>query len=87
MIYYQLQGELRDDVYITNQFPVPSLFDENIIMRPGSFAQADFVVFQNRGTSYGPEGLDGPLANWLAEREPDFAIIHNAVPLVEVYQQ
>ena len=87
MVYYQLQDDLRDDVYISAEFPVPSLFDETIVMRQKTFAQADFVVFQNRGTSYGPEGLDGPLAKWLAQREPDFRVSHKAVPLIEVYQR
>ena len=87
MIYYQLQGELRDDIGITAPFAVPSLFDETIKMRQKSFTQADFVVFQNRGTTFGEEGLDSAFAKWMAQREPDFEITHNGVSLIAVYQR
>lgn len=87
MVYYQLQGQLRDDIGIAAPFAVSSLFDETIKMRQKSFEQADFIVFQNRGTTYGEKGLDSELAKWIAAREPDFMISHNDVPLIEVYQR
>ena len=87
MYYYQRQGQLRDDIQFTSTYPAASIFDEEIktVQRP--FSRADFVVFQNRGTTFGAEGLDSPYANWLAKQEPDFEFAYGDVPLIAVYQK
>ena len=87
MIYYQLQGQLRDDIKFAAEFPVPSIFDETIKMQVESFTRADFVVFQNRGTAFGEEGLESVYALWLGMQEPDFTMWHGNVPLIMVYQR
>ena len=87
MYYYQRQGQLRDDIQFTSTYPATSIFDDAIktVQRP--FSRADFVVFQNRGTTFGAEGLDSPYANWLAKQEPDFEFAYGDVPLIAVYQK
>jgi hypothetical protein len=87
MIYYQLQGQLRDDIMFTVPFPTTSLFGDDIEISTRPFTSADFIVFQNRGTTFGPEGFDSPLARWLALYEPDFVMAHGDVSLIEVYQR
>ena len=87
MYYYQRQGQLRDDLKFTSTYPATSIFDEEVktVQRP--FSRADFVVFQNRGSTFGEEGLDSAYAKWLAVREPDFEFTHGNVPLIAVYQR
>jgi hypothetical protein len=87
MIYYQLQGQLRDDIMFTVPFPTTSLFGDDIEISTRPFTSADFIVFQNRGTTFGPEGFDSPLARWLALYEPDFVMAYGDVSLIEVYQR
>ena len=87
MIYYQRQGLLRDDIHFAAPFNIPSVFDESIFTTLTPFNWADFVVFQNRGTSYGEMGLDSPIARWMAIQEPDYELAHDGVPLIRVYKQ
>ena len=87
MIYYQLQGLLQNDIDFTAPFPVSSIFDENLKMRTTPFSRADFVVFQNRGSTFGEGGLESPYAKWLAKQEADFEFAHEDVPLIMVYKK
>lgn len=87
MIYYQLQGQLRDDIFFTSPLPTTSIFDNRIRTVAQNFILTDFVIFQNRGTSYGEFGLDGPYAKWLALQEPEFEMVHDGVRLMAVYRR
>ena len=88
MIYYQLQGQLRDDIFFASPSPTTSLFDSRYRTVTQNFAMTDFVVFQNRGTSYGELGLDSPYAKWIAQREPKFEMTtHDGVRLIAIYQR
>jgi hypothetical protein len=86
MYYYQRQGQLRDDIRFTSTYPAASIYDDSIKTVQQRFNKADFVVFQNRGTTFGIEGLNSAYAKWLAKQEPDFEMLHGDVPLIAVYQ-
>ena len=87
MVYYQLHGELRDDIRISSPQPVKSILDDSISLRPISYKQADFVVLQHRQTSYAEGGQAYPILAWLDGREPDFRFEHQEIPLIDVYRQ
>jgi 4-amino-4-deoxy-L-arabinose transferase-like glycosyltransferase len=87
MVYYQLQGLLRDDIYFTAPFPTTSIFDQTIRMQIVPYDKADFVVFQNRGTTFGSPELGQPYADWLAAREADYEWVGGGVPLISVYER
>ncbi len=87
MYYYQRQGLLRDDLVFTSTYPATSIYDEAIKTSQRPFSRADFVVLHSRSTTFGPEGLDSPLAKWLAKQEPDFEMVQDGVPLIRVYQK
>ena len=87
MYYYQRQGLLRDDLVFTSTYPSNSIYDKTIKTSQRPFSRADFVIFQNRGSTFGPEGLDSPYAKWLTMGEPDFEMVQDGVPLIRVYQK
>ncbi|MBE2220456.1 MAG: glycosyltransferase family 39 protein [Anaerolineae bacterium] len=87
MYYYQRQGQLRDDILFTSTYPARSIFNSDVATSQKPFSRADFVVFQNRGTTFGVDGLDSSYAKWLAKQEPDFEFAYGDVPLIVVYQK
>ena len=86
MIYYQLQGRLRDDLRFTAPGEVASLFDPAIVTVEAEFYEADFVVFQHRQTTLKEEGLRHPILRWMELRSPVYELRHDGVPLISVYQ-
>ncbi len=85
MVYYQQQGQLRDDLRFTAPFRVPSILDEQVFTVPVSIEDVDFVVSQSRQTTLGPEGRDSALAKWLAVNEPDYVFDYGNTRLIAVY--
>ncbi len=86
MVYYQSQGQLRDDVWIAAPQSVGTLLNTKNTVRQASFMNADFVVLQHRETSFA-EGADNEaISAWLAEREIAFQFNYRDIPLIEVYQ-
>ena len=86
MIYYQLHGQLRDDIHFAGPEVVPSVLDNRILTKRASYPQTDFVVFQNRLTTLRHRGLDNPMVDWLAAHTPEFEKRHGDVPLISVYR-
>jgi 4-amino-4-deoxy-L-arabinose transferase-like glycosyltransferase len=87
MVYYQLQGLLRDDIHFAAPYPVSSIYDEKIKMKVVPYNRADFVVFQNRGSTFGSPDLGIKYAEWLAEQEADYEWVGDGVPLISIYQR
>ena len=87
MVYYQLQGLLRDDIHFAAPYPVSSIYDEKIKMKVVPYNRADFVVFQNRGSTFGSPDLGIKYAKWLAEQEADYEWVGDGVPLISIYQR
>jgi hypothetical protein len=87
MVYYQLQGYLRDDVYIATPEYASSIFGQDAQLREEWYTDADFVVIQYRQTSIGEDPATSDILAWAAAREPDVRVSYRGVPLMDVYQR
>ncbi len=86
MVYYQLHGLLRDDLWIATPPYATSILTPDARLREQSFDQADFVVLQYRQTAIGEDPSQSPILAWIASREPGFRISYRGIPLMDVYQ-
>jgi hypothetical protein len=88
MVYYQMHGRLRDDVYISVPPYGTSILDGgNMYLREVLYKKSDFVVVHHRQTSYVEGGAAYPIMEWLGDREADFSYSYQGVPLIDVYQK
>jgi hypothetical protein len=87
MVYYQLHGQLRADVWIATPPGGRSLLDTRAPLIMAPYRQADFIVLQHRQTSYAKGGLAYPIMQWLDGQEPDFRFSYQDIPLIDVYHQ
>ncbi|MBN1582950.1 MAG: glycosyltransferase family 39 protein [Anaerolineae bacterium] len=87
MIYYQLQGRLRDDLRFAGPGEIPSLFDPAIVTVEAEFYEADFVIFQHRQTMFKEQGLDHPIVRWMELHTPELEVRFDSVPLISVYKR
>jgi len=87
MVYYQLQGRLRDDIWIATPPYASSILSQDAQLREQWYNDADFVVIQYRQTSIGEDPSTSDILAWAASREPDVRISYLGVPLVDVYQK
>jgi hypothetical protein len=87
MIYYQLHGKLRNDVWISVPLGGRSLLDRRAPLFYIPYQQANFVVLQHRQTSYAKGGLAYPILKWFEGQEPDFRFSYQKTPLIDVYRQ
>jgi 4-amino-4-deoxy-L-arabinose transferase-like glycosyltransferase len=94
MIYYQLHGRLRDDVQIAfPPFSQSDLFPEYGAPTAATHDGSDFVVVQYRQTTIGSTtenpGSDSfsphPDSEWLDAHEPEFQLVYDGVPIMEIY--
>ncbi len=86
MVYYQLQGRLRDDVWIATPPYATSILTPDARLLVREFYEADFVVVHYRQTSIGEDPATSPILAWVTSREPDVRISYLGVPLLDVYQ-
>jgi hypothetical protein len=89
MIYYQLHGRLRPDVWIANPYQAESVFSDARTLRPSvTFGSADFVVFDYHQSYFASPPDTVPLTpQWLSAHrgKPVFQLSHQGVPLMEIY--
>jgi hypothetical protein len=85
MTYYQLQGQLRDDVLILMPEWGSTVFGNQARLRKANFAWAEFIVLQYRQTGLVEGGHGYGVLDWVSEETPDIQVAHNGIPLVEVY--
>jgi hypothetical protein len=89
MIYYQLQGRLRPDVWIANPYQAESVFSDARTLRPSvTYRSADFVVFDYHQSYFAGPPDTAPLTpQWLSTHrgKPVFQLSHQGVPLMEIY--
>ncbi|MEJ2549127.1 MAG: glycosyltransferase family 39 protein [Anaerolineales bacterium] len=86
MVYYQVHGLLRDDVWIATPPYATSIVTPDARLREQSFTQADFVVLHYRQTFIGEDPASSPLLAWIESREPALRISYRGIPLMDVYQ-
>ncbi len=87
MVYYQVHGQLRDDVLIAAPAMVLSEVTPKANLITRDFKSADFIVLQYRQTSTIEGGASYETITWLADRQPDLQYSFKGIPLLEVYQR
>ena len=79
LIYYQLHGLLRPDLQIANgPNAIPAY--PGFRLNPDTFAEADYVVIQNRQS-----GLYRALRTWMQARTPIYEVRYHKLRLIGVY--
>lgn len=81
LIYYQLHGQLRQDLQIALGPDARPAF-RDFRLNPSTFEEADYVVIQNRQS-----GLYTALRTWLQSRQPIYEVKHRRLNLTSVYAQ
>jgi 4-amino-4-deoxy-L-arabinose transferase-like glycosyltransferase len=83
MFYYQLQGQLRDDLQITWPEEAASVFGPARAEGcPLAIGEADYVVLQHRQT-----GIDDEIESCVRGRTPVYQISRQGVPLLDIYER
>jgi hypothetical protein len=86
LIYYQMHGRLRQDIFILNDSPAYSIFGaqspQPIV---GNIFTADWIIFDYRQTQYGPRGLEYPPLQALKNQTPVYEVSYQVIPLMELY--
>jgi hypothetical protein len=85
MTYYQIQGQLRDDIVILMPEWGSTVFGDQALLRKANFAWADFIVLQYRQTGLIAGGNGDGVLDWVVDDTPDIQVAHSGIPLVEVY--
>lgn len=87
LIYYQTQGELRNDLAILVPTPAKSLIDPNS-SQPVAFpmSQADWLIFQHRQSTLGFDGENSPILKTLAKKEVVYEYRFDDVPILTLYK-
>ena len=96
MVYYQVHGQLRNDVKIAYSpvYPTwPFVYDEYGPPTVATYRSSDFIVLQYRQTLMGST-RDNPDRDhysphpdfqWVSEHEPVYQLSHDDVPIMEIY--
>jgi hypothetical protein len=96
MVYYQLQGRLRNDVKIAYSqigSTWPFVYPEYGLPTVATHTSSDFIVLQYRQTLMGstPDNPDRdfysphPDAQWISTRKPLYQLSQDGVPIMEIY--
>ena len=89
MVYYQLEGRLRSDLYIAAAQYSESIFEPVKTLLPGTTHHTvDWIIFQHRQTYYGAMiELDPITPEWLESRSSVFQLEYRGVPLMSLFKQ
>jgi len=83
MFYYQLQGQLRDDLQITWPEDASSVFGPARAEGcPLAIGEADYIVLQHRQT-----GIDDEIESCVRGRTPVYRLSRQGVPLLDIYER
>lgn len=84
---YQFTGLLRSDIKLASHYEIPDFYrpwDHTTVV--ADHQQSQFVVYQQRESFLGPEGLKNPIQDWLSSRQPALEIKRDGVVLLSVYR-
>ena len=85
LIYYQMQGRLRDDLVILSPQEVPSVLGSNAPQpRAYPMNSADWFIQQHRQTMYGYEGENSDILRVLRIKEIVYEYGFEGVPILTV---
>jgi 4-amino-4-deoxy-L-arabinose transferase-like glycosyltransferase len=88
LIYYQMHGQLRQDVSVLTDPPSFSIFGP-AAPQPvyGNIFSADWIIFQYRQTQYGLMGEDYLPRQVLKSKTPVYELSYQGVPLMGLYDR
>lgn len=87
LIYYQMEGLLRDDLIIIAEMDVESVFGPTAPMaRRYPMSAADWWIFQHRQTTLGESGKDSPILSELDKHEVVYEYTFDGVPILTLYK-
>jgi 4-amino-4-deoxy-L-arabinose transferase-like glycosyltransferase len=81
LIYYQLQGRLRQDLQIAHGPDTRTVFHD-VRLNSATFQEADYVVVQ-----YRQSGHYRAIMEWMHARQPVYEWKYRRLRLMEIYQQ
>lgn len=88
LIYYQMQGRLRDDLVILAPQEVASILGPNAPQpRAYPMATADWFIQQHRQTAYGYEGENSDIFRMLNSKEIVYEYDFEGVPILTVWKR
>ena len=87
LIYYQMHGQLRKDVFILNDPPTSSVFGLGA-PQPiyGNLYTADWAIFQYRQSQYGQSGENYLPLVLLESKTPVYEVSYQGVPIMRLYR-
>jgi 4-amino-4-deoxy-L-arabinose transferase-like glycosyltransferase len=86
LIYYQMHGQLRKDVFILNDQYASSVFGPQAPQPTiGNIFTADWIIFEYRQSQYGGSEQDYLPRQLLKDRKPVYRLSHQGVPLMDLY--
>ncbi len=88
LIYYQMHGELRKDVYILTTPFSHSVFGLQAIQPfQGNIFAADWIIFDHHQSQYGVMGENYVPLQAVKQRKPVFELSYQGVPLMDLYSK
>ena len=90
MIYYQLHGRLRKDVFILNDVPAQSIFGPGAPQPVvGDYSVADWIILEYRQTQFDQMGGAVPFlpAYLLGLEPPVYQVSYQGIPIMELYER
>jgi 4-amino-4-deoxy-L-arabinose transferase-like glycosyltransferase len=89
LLYYQMTGRLRKDVYVL----VPGDYAQSIFgpkappTRVGDESVAEWAIFQYRQTLFGEPGMQNPMRLFFQQKEPVLRVEVDGVPIMDLYKK
>ena len=90
LIYYQMHGQLRRDVFILNPNPTSSIFGSGAPQPVlGDYFTADWIILEYRQTQFDEMGGSVPyLPGYLKSLEPPvLRVAYQGIPIMELYRR
>jgi 4-amino-4-deoxy-L-arabinose transferase-like glycosyltransferase len=91
LVYYQLHGILRDDVFIAITYDTnpQTVFGTSVPFHKVavSYTQATFVIIQYRQSYlYDSNGQPVDVAKWMSDLKPVYRVERQGVPIMDIYR-
>jgi len=85
MVFYQMHGQLRDDIQIAVPQMTSSILGPGENLAQATYKQADLIVLHYRQTSTAEGGASWPILVWLMDRDPEQQLAYQGIPIIEIY--
>ena len=85
MVFYQMHGQLRDDIQIAVPQMTSSILGPGANLAQATYKHADLIVLHYRQTSTAEGGASWPILVWLMGRDPEHQLAYQGIPIIEIY--